>query len=123
MRPIVNYPAAQIVGPSVSSTALSTSASTVVRIPNASGGSKPSFVRVAISAGTAHVRIGTDTSTSAVTSDSIITSTEALWLNTLGLGAVAARQTTGSAGTAGAVISVSACEEGSISPSTTGTIG
>lgn len=117
MRTIVNYPSAQIVGPTVSTPALSTSSSAVVRIPNASSGNKPSFIRVALSAGSAHVRIGSDTSTTAVSSDTIITSTEALWLNTLGYGAVSVRQALGSAGTAGAVVSVSPCEEGVLAPS------
>lgn len=115
----VNYPAAQIAGPSTATAALSTSGSSVVRIPLTSAGFKPSYLRIALSAGAAHMRFGTavqDTSTTAVTSDTIISSNEALWLHTLGFAVVAFRQAVAAGGTIGAVASVTPLEEGALRP-------
>ena len=113
----INYPAAQIVGPSVTTPPLSTSASVVVRVPVSSSGNKASYWRIALSNGSAHIRFGTtaaDTSTSAVTSDTILTANEALWVNTMGFGVVAFRQALASAGTAGCVGNVTPLEEGAL---------
>ena len=113
----INYPAAQIVGPSVSTPSLSTSASVVVRVPGSSSGNKAAYWRIALSNGAAHFRLGTtaaDTSTSAVTSDTVITANEALWVNTMGFGVVAFRQALASAGTAGCVGNVTPLEEGAL---------
>lgn len=112
----INYPSAQIIGGSVTTPALSTSASVVVKTPLASSGFKPSYLRISLTTGAAHVRFGMDTSITAVTSDTVITSNEALWINTLGFGAVAFRQATASAGTAGEIGCVTPCEEGALRP-------
>ncbi len=112
LKPVVNYPAAQI--QKASGTAqLSTGASTVIRAPFTSAGFKPGFLRIAISNGSVYMRTGADTSTTAVTSDTIINSNEALWINALGVGAVALLQVA-----PGGVCfaTVSACEEGGLRP-------
>lgn len=108
----INYPQAQIQR-AAATAQLSTGASTVVRIPMTLAGFQPAFVRIAISNGAAYVRLGTDTSTTAVTSDSIVTTNEALWLSTLGAHAVALIQ---AAPGGVAVASVSPCEEGALRP-------
>jgi hypothetical protein len=113
MQPRVNYPAAQIVN-SATAPMLATSSSQVVLIPPTSAGGKPAFIRIAISAGAAFVNCGQNTSTTATTADTIVTASEALWLNTIGYGAVAFLQTAPGGAAFG---SVDACEEGALAPS------
>ena len=108
----INYPQAQIQRASATAQ-LSTGSSVVTRIPNTAAGYQPAFVRVAVSAGAAYVRMGSDTSTTAVTSDTIVTANEALWLSTLGNHAVAIIQAA-PGGVANA--SISPCEEGALRP-------
>ncbi len=124
MRPVVNYPAGQIVARGGSAT-LNSSNSVVMGIPITSGGIKPSFVRVSIAktdgsvGGAAYVRGGaTATSTSATTGDSIVTSQEALWLNTVGMGAVAGLQI----GNTNTVLQVSPLEEGALGAPTVASV-
>ncbi len=118
MRPVVNYPAGQIVARGGSAPLNSTS-SVVVSIPLTSGLSKPSFVRISLSAGAAYVRGGaTATSASATTGDSIVTSSEALWLNTVGMGAIAGLQI----GNTNTVMQVSPLEEGALSAPTVSSV-
>lgn len=113
MRSVVNYPAAQIAATGSSMGPLSTT-STAVSTPLGGAGSKPAFFRIAISAGSAHVRLGSATSVTAVTSDTIVNASEALWINSLGYGAIAARQTVASAGTAGVTLVITPLEEGAL---------
>lgn len=115
MEPKVNYPAAQIVGPGVTTPILTASSSSVIKAPTSSSGFKPAFFRISLSAGTAHVKWGANTAITAVTSDPIITSTEALWINSLGLSAFAAIHPPAGA-VAGAYLNVVACEEGALRP-------
>ena len=118
----VNYPAAQIVGPGVSTPALTASSSSVIKAPTGSSGSKPSYFRIS-STGLAHVRWGYSTAISATTSDSVVTPTEALWINGLGVSAFAAIQPTAGA-TAGSIVNVMPCEEGALRvPSDTSGLG
>lgn len=119
LHPTLNYPAATIVN-AASALALSTGGSTVVSIPRTAGGQKAASVRIAISNGAAFVTLGANTSVTAVTGGSIVTSTEALWLNTVGMGAVGFIQ---AAPGGVAAVSVSACEEGALGPSQSATPG
>lgn len=120
INPRTSFPSYQAVpGTSLGTAPLSTT-STAVAVPLASSGFKPSYFRLAISAGACHFRGGTDTSITAVTSDTIITSNEALWINSLGIGGLAFRQATASAGTANAVVTVTPLEEGALRPPGTG---
>lgn len=113
MESKVNYPAAQIVGPGTSFGAITASSSSVIKAPTGSSGSKPAFFRISITAGAAHVKWGANTAITAVTSDSIVTCYEALWINGLGVSAFAAIQPTAGA-VAGAIVNVMPTEEGAI---------
>lgn len=118
MRPVVNYPAAQIVTKGGSAPLNSTN-STVVSIPITSSGGKPVFVRVALSAGAAYVRGGsTATSATATTGDSIVSANEALYLNCVGMGAIAGLQI----GATNAIMQVSPLEEGALSAPTVASV-
>lgn len=119
MQPRVNYPAAQIVN-SVTAPQLSTSTSQVCVVPSTSAGGKPAFLRISISSGAAFVNCGQNTSVTATTADSIVTAYEALWLNTIGYGAVAFLQCAPGGAAFG---SVDACEEGALAPSLQPTAG
>ena len=112
MEPKVNYPAAQIQR-AVSSTQLSTGASVVVSIPRTLDGFKPAFLRVCLSGTAAYMNTGQNTAVTAVTSGTIVTANEALWINSLGIGALAFLQI---APGGSAFASVAACEEGAIRP-------
>lgn len=115
MQPKVNYPAVQIVGPGASTGVITASSSTVLKAPTASSGYKPSFFRISITAGSAHVKWGANTAITAVTSDTVLSASEALYINGLGVNAFAAIQPAAGA-TAGAIVNVMACEEGSLRP-------
>ena len=118
MRPVVNYPAAQIVTTGASGP-LNSSVTTVVSIPITSSKGKPSFVRVALSAGAAYVKgAPTATSATATTGDTIVTSSEALWLNCVGLGAIGGLQI----GATNAIMQVSPLEEGALSAPTVASV-
>lgn len=112
INPRTSYPAAEIQR-AAATPLLSTGAATQIAIPRTASGDKPAYIRVAISSGAAFVRVGVflDTSTTAVTSDSIVTSSEALWLNTFGGSAVSIIQVNPGGV---AIASVSACEEGAV---------
>ena len=112
MQPKVNFPAAQIVN-SASTAQLSTSSSAAVAIPTTSAGFKPAFIRISVSAGAVYVNAGASTSVTSTTGDTIVTSNEALWLNTVGFGAVSFLQTAPGGVAFG---NVSACEEGGLQP-------
>ena len=119
MQPKVNYPAAQIIA-SASSALLSTGASSVITVPRTAGGQKPAFIRIAVSQGSAYAQLVANTSVSATTSGSVVNASEALWLNTLGLGFVAFLQVNPGGV---AVASVGVCEEGAIGGSQSATSG
>lgn len=119
INPRTSFPAAQIIN-SASTGQLSTSVSNVVAVPFDQAGVKAAFLRISVSNGAAYVNWGLNTSVTAVTGGTIVTSTEALWLNTLGgVGAVAFLLTTGQS--AASIGNVAVLEEGSIRvPSITG---
>lgn len=113
-----SYPAAQIVTKG-GSAPLNSSNSTVVSIPITSSGLKPAYVRVALSAGAAYIRGGmTATSATATTGDSIVTTQEALWLNCVGLGAIAGLQI----GSTNVIMQVSPLEEGALGAPTVASV-
>ena len=113
--PKVNYPAAQIVGPGVTTPALTASSSSVIKAPTGSSGFKPAYFRITVTAGAAHVKWGQATSISAVTSDTLVNAGDALWLNALGINAFAAIHPLAGA-TAGSYVNVMPCEEGVLRP-------
>ncbi len=117
-KPTTNYPAAQIVTKG-GSAPLNSSTTTVVSIPITSSGLKPSYVRIALSAGAAYVRGGpTATSTTATTGDTIVTTNEALWLNCVGLAAIGGLQI----GNTNAIMQISPLEEGALGAPTVASV-
>lgn len=116
MSPRVGFPASQIVSPGAS-VLTNTSSSVVAALPTAQGGARPAYVRVscfqlgtAPTAAAAHVRLSpTATSATATTSDTICYSSESLWLNTVGMNAIAALGVTGNVR-----VQISPIEEGVI---------
>ena len=108
MQPKVNYPAGQINARGISA-ALNSSNSVVMAAPITSAGYKAAYWRMQLSAGAAYVRIGASASSvTATTGDTIITSNEALYINSLGANAVAGLQI----GSTNAILQVSPLEEG-----------
>lgn len=98
---------------------LDTGSTVVLMLPRTAGGFKPQYVRISAAANPAYVRLGITASTATVTTgDSIVTSGEALWLNTLGMDAIAVR-----AISVPGIIQISPLEDGVIIPSPTATIG
>lgn len=112
-KPILSVPiqTIQAVG---GSAPLDTGSTTVVSIPFTASGNKPMFIRIALTAGAAHVRLNRNaTSATAVTGDTVITANEVLYLNCVGMNALAAV-----AATVPARIQISPLEEGQLSPPT-----
>lgn len=109
INPRTSFPAASFSN-GASTAQLSTGTSVAVAIATTLGGARPAYVRVSVSAGAAYVIAGTSTAVTAITSGTIVTSTEALWMNTNGLTAVAFLQTAGGV----AFGNVASLEEGAI---------
>lgn len=120
MRKNQPYPVASITNKGTSGPT-DTGSSVVVSVPFANGGIggfMPQAIRIAVSSGAAYVRLNpAATSATVTTGDTIVTSTEALYLPCVGMHAVAARAVLG-AGTPG-VVQISALEDGVIIPSPT----
>lgn len=118
--PKTAYPAAALARGPGAALLTNTASSVVSSLPRTATGLKPSFIRVSVATTSGQIggvffRLGAaaDTSTTAITSDTLVTSNEAAWLQTGGLGAFAAL------GIAGAtIVQVSACEEGGLIAST-----
>jgi hypothetical protein len=127
INPKTSFPSAQLVAHG-NSVLTNTAASVVVEIPTTTGGQRPSYARVACysltggaNAPPAAVHIfaaPAATNATATTGDTILYSTESLWLNTLGMHAL------GAIGVVGNVrVQVTPLEEGAIGPSVQGLSG
>jgi len=93
------------------SVALNSSNSTVCTIPRTSSGQKPAFVRVKLTAGSAHVFPGaTATSATATTGDTVLTADESFILVCAGFNAVGGRQI----GSTDATLQLTPLEEGAV---------
>lgn len=115
----VRFPVSQIIKRGASAP-LDTGTTVVIAIPFTASGAKPSFIRIAVSANSAYVALNTAaTSATATTGDSIVTSTEALYLNCLGMNAVAAR---GASTPSASFIQISPIEDGVIAPPTVASV-
>lgn len=87
-------------------------------LPVTVDGYKPARVRIALSAGAAHVRLGlTASSTTAITTDTIVTAYESLVLPTFGNNCLAGRTVT--KGSTDGVLQVSPLEDGALVSSST----
>lgn len=116
INPKTSFPAAQIAGVGASAIT-NTSSSVAIALPTTIGGARAAYVRVAcfqVSAtpntAAVHVRLApTATSATATTGDTIVYSTESLWLPTLGMNAIGALGVTGNVR-----VQISPLEEGAI---------
>lgn len=107
-----NFPTVPIAAPGTSILA-ATSVSRVVGLPVCSDGGKPRFIRV-MTTGSAFIRLAATTSGTATTGDTLINSSNEIFLNASGFNFLAVQSQTGSS-----TVQISPVDIASALPSTT----